>query len=134
MSVMDGRRSNGSRPVSGGNPANGREAAQFRSQELSEAHRRSLEVRRRNAELKVEIGAATRLEGRGIAADVLESSVELYGALKVRHLLGSIRSWGEERVLRECRKADVSPEARLREVTPGRREHLVRILRDRRGM
>jgi hypothetical protein len=99
---------------------------------------RALEVanvkRSAAARLKQEIAGLPTMEGRGVAADVLEHGLDEYGFIKVHQLLEAIQVWGVEKVQRRCRKADCNPMARIDELSDTRRNALISLLRDdRRG-
>lgn len=85
--------------------------------------------RKRAATFKKELRAMTMDEGLYVVADLVETADPWLDHLRVRQAVAAVRYCGPWHVDQVCRAGGVNRDARLRELTPGRRAHLAATIR-----
>ena len=86
--------------------------------------------RTKAAALKKELRQMSMGEGLFLAADLVETCDPMLDHLRVRQLVGAVKFCGPWHVDQVCKAAAVNRDTRLRELTPGRRDHLAAVIRD----
>lgn len=85
--------------------------------------------RARAAVFKKELRGMTMGEGLYVVADLVETADPWLDHLRVRQVVGAVRYCGPWHVDQVCKAGGVNRDARLRELPPGRRDHLAATIR-----
>lgn len=89
--------------------------------------------RKKAAVFKKELRRMSMGEGLYVVADLVDHPDPTLDHLRVRQLVGAVRYCGPWHADQVAKAGGVNRDARLRDISPGRREHLAAVIRSEAG-